>query len=319
VRFFSGELDNLTVRDLVRVMDNSVDKFEDRNNIIREAVEGNNFFSLYFDTMYPKELSQDDVLSIDDNVCQLLERYGSYLINSRDLDRGRSDEYTIYYDENEFQRALRRSVPIEESDRIPFFVNKDNNYKKAKDQKITSKDLSRDCFLGRVLRDYQKYIDTLNTLEIPLMTKNRIKGDVQRDMIISKDQLLGVFGYKLDNTNETTCPDYSFIDFTNPQHLKGMSVDYGKAKRVWADGLLRMKYSGDLQSDFQCILYDLDKLIEKTPLTPYEQQVLSLYRKGYTGKEIGDINKVGTRTSNDTIDRAINKITKKAKELGFKC
>src|SRR5699024_7692377 len=165
LRFFRGELDGKKARDLVDGMDNTLDNFTDRLEQINRTLEGTKFFEIYFEDYFPKELSQDDFLSIDDNICMLLENYGSYLINSRDLDR--DDE------------------------------------------------------LGVVLREYQNYIDNLELTGTPLRRMNRIKGEIQRDMIISKDQLLGVFGYELDGMNETESPDYSKIDFTNHNHLKG--------------------------------------------------------------------------------------------------
>src|SRR5699024_12140201 len=102
---------------------------------------------------------------------------------------------------------------------IPFYVDKDNNYKVVKDQKILTKDIKRDDELGVVIREYQNYIDNLELTCTPLRRMNRIKGEIQREMIISKEQLLGVFGYELDGMNETESPDYSKIDFTNHNHL----------------------------------------------------------------------------------------------------
>src|SRR5699024_11920686 len=91
------------------------------------------------------------------------------------------------------RRTLKKSIPLSKMDLIPFYVDKDKNYKIAKDQKILTKDLKRDDELAVVLREYQNYIDNLELTGTPLRRMNRIKGEIQRDMIISKDQLLGVF------------------------------------------------------------------------------------------------------------------------------
>ena len=319
MRFFSGELDGKKARDLANIMDNSVDKYEDRLKIINDALEGTTFFEEYFDEMFPKELNQDDFLSQDDNICMMLENYGSYLINSRDIKEDETTPYKIYYDEYSFQRALRKSVSVDTLDSIPFFVNKDSNYKVAKDQKITKEDLKRDDILGGVLRDYQNYLDLIEMQSNKLKGKNRIKGEIQRDMIICKDQLLGVFGYQLDNMSESSDPDYSKIDFSNFTHLKGRSVSFNDKEPIWVDGLLRISYNGDLQNDFQCILYDLEKLIEKTPLTKREKQALKLYRKGYEGVEIAKRLKISDSRVYQLIDNAIHRIANKAKDLKFSC
>lgn len=319
MRFFSGELDGKKARDLVDGMDNTLDNFTDRLEQISRILEGTKFFEMYFEDYFPRELSQDDFLSIDDNICMLLENYGSYLINSRDLDRDEGDNYKIYYDETEFRRALKKSFPLSKMDLIPFYVDKDKNYKVAKDQKILTKDLKRDDELGVVLREYQNYIDNLELTGTPLRRMNRIKGEIQRDMIISKDQLLGVFGYELDGMNETESPDYSKIDFTNHNHLKGMSVDYGKTENIWVDGLLRMGYNGDLQNDFQCIIYDLNKIVEQTKFSRDEYRALRLFRRGYNGSEIADELQCTRQWSNKLINNAVKKIANKAKELQFHC
>src|SRR5699024_11966524 len=65
---------------------------------------------------------------------------------------------------------------------LDFLLANQNNYKKAKDQKITAADLNRNDVVGEVLRDYQSYVDLLNNSNMQAYRRNRLKGEVQRDM-----------------------------------------------------------------------------------------------------------------------------------------
>ena len=205
---------------------------------------------------------------------------------------------------------------------IDFLLANQSNYKKAKDQKITATDLKRSDYLGEVLRDYQTYIDVLNTSNMQVYRRNRLKGEVQRDMILSKDALLRVHGYNLRYFSESTKPNLEVFDFADFNQLKGYSLrvpeDIKDKNHANIDGLLRMKFNGDFQNDFQCILYDLDILIEKTKLTERERECLNYFRNGLTNTKTGDIIGISKQAVNQFIDSAIKKVNKKAFELQWR-
>ena len=79
-----------------------------------------------------------------------------------------------------------------------------------------------------------------------------------------------------------------------------------------------MKFNGDFQNDFQCILYDLDILIEKTKLTDREKECLNYFRNGLTNVKIGDIINITSQSVGQSIDSAIKKVNKKAFELQWR-
>ena len=79
-----------------------------------------------------------------------------------------------------------------------------------------------------------------------------------------------------------------------------------------------MKFNGDFQNDFQCILYDLDILIEKTKLTERERECLNYFRNGLTNTKTGDIIGISKQAVNQFIDSAIKKVNKKAFELQWR-
>ena len=317
---FLASIDGVTANELNRVMDRTLDNYDERKACIENTLEGTSFFEEYFTDYYNVNASQNDYLSLENNVCKVLENYASYLLNSKDIDDEESQQYKFYYDETAFRRAVNKDMKYDEKgpEVIDFLLANQSNYKKAKDQKITSSDLKRNDYLGDVLRDYQTYIDVLNNSNMQAYRRNRLKGEVQRDMILSKDALLRVHGYQLRYFSESTKPNLELFDFADFNQLKGYTVEGVDPHYTKVDGLLRMKFNGDFQNDFQCILYDLDILIEKTKLTERERECLNYFRNGLTNTKTGDIIGISKQAVNQFIDSAIKKVNKKAFELQWR-
>lgn len=317
---FLASIDGTTANELNRVMDRTLDNYEERKKCIESTLEGTSFFEEYFTNYYNVNASQNDYLSLENNVCKVLENYASYLLNSKDVDDEESQQYKFYYDESTFRRAVNKDMKYDDKgpEVIDFLLANQSNYKKAKDQKITSSDLKRNDYLGEVLRDYQTYIDTLNNSDLQAYRRNRLKGEIQRDMILSKDSLLRVHGYNLRYFSESTSPNLEVFDFADFNQLKGYTVEGVDPHYTKVDGLLRMKFNGDFQYDFQCILYDLDILIEKTKLTERERECLNYFRNGLTNVKIGDIINITSQSVGQSIDSAIKKVNKKAYELQWR-
>ena len=317
---FLASIDGVTASELNRAMDRTLNNYNERKACIEDTLEGTSFFEEYFTNYYNVNASQNDYLSLENNVCKVLENYASYLLNSKDIEDEESQQYKFYYDESTFRRAVNKDMKYDEKgpEVIDFLLANQSNYKKAKDQKITSSDLKRNDYLGDVLRDYQTYIDVLNNSNMQAYKRNRLKGEVQRDMILSKDALLRVHGYQLRYFSESTRPNLEVFDFADFNQLKGYTVEGVNPHYTKVDGLLKMKFNGDFQYDFQCILYDLDILIEKTKLTERERECLNYFRDGLTNVKIGDIIGVDEKSIRRSIDSAIKKVNKKAFELQWR-
>ena len=317
---FLASIDGVTANELNRVMDRTLDNYDERKACIEDTLEGTSFFEEYFTDYYNVNASQNDYLSLENNVCKVLENYASYLLNSKDIDDEESQQYKFYYDESEFMRAINKDVKYDDKGQevIDFLLANQSNYKKAKDQKITAADLNRNDVVGDVLRDYQSYVDTLDNSDMQAYRRNRLKGEVQRDMILAKDGLLRVHGYNLRYFSESTKPNLEVFDFADFNQLKGYTIDGIESRYAKVDGLLRMKFNGDFQYDFQCILYDLDILIEKTKLTERERECLNYFRNGLTNTKISDILGVDHSVISRNVDRAIKKVNKKAFELQWR-
>lgn len=321
---FNAELDGVTAKELNRVMNRTLSTYEDRKKCIEETLEGTEFFNIYFEKHFPIHPNTNDFLSLDINVPKILENYASYLLNSSDLEEKSSIKYKFYYDESEFQRALKKDLKYdgEGNEVIDFLLANQSNYKKAKDQKITKKDLTRNDECGKVLREYSNYIETLENAGMKEYQKNRLKGEVQRDMILAKDSLMKIHGYNLRYFSESTEPNLEVFDFADVEQLKGYSLkvpeETSDKNHAKIDGLLRMKFNGDFQNDFQCILYDLDVLVSKTDLTDRERECLNFYRNGLTNVKIGDILSISKQTANENVSRAIKKVSEKAMQLQWR-
>ena len=317
---FLASIDGVTANELNRVMDRTLDNYDERKACIENTLEGTSFFEEYFTDYYNVNASQNDYLSLENNVCKVLENYASYLLNSKDIDDEESQQYKFYYDESEFMRAINKDVKYDDKGQevIDFLLANQSNYKKAKDQKITAADLNRNDVVGDVLRDYQSYVDLLNNSNMQSYRRNRLKGEVQRDMILAKDALLRVHGYNLRYFSESTKPDLEVFDFADFNQLKGYTMEGVESRYAKVDGLLRMKFNGDFQNDFQCILYDLDTLIDKTKLTEKERECLNYFRNGLTNTKISDILGIDHSVISRNIDRAIKKVNKKAFELQWR-
>ena len=317
---FLASIDGVTANELNRVMDRTLDNYDERKACIENTLEGTSFFEEYFTDYYNVNASQNDYLSLENNVCKVLENYASYLLNSKDINDEETQQYKFYYDESEFMRAINKDVKYDDKGQevIDFLLANQSNYKKAKDQKITVADLNRNDVVGDVLRDYQSYIDLLNNSNMQAYRRNRLKGEVQRDMILAKDALLRVHGYNLRYFSESTKPDLEVFDFADFNQLKGYTMEGVESRYAKVDGLLRMKFNGDFQNDFQCILYDLDTLIDKTKLTEKERECLNYFRNGLTNTKISDILGIDHSVISRNIDRAIKKVNKKAFELQWR-
>ena len=317
---FLASIDGTTANELNRVMDRTLDNYEERKKCIESTLKGTSFFEEYFTEYYNVNASQNDYLSLENNVCKVLENYASYLLNSKDIDDEESQQYKFYYDETAFRRAINKDMKYDDKspEVIDFLLANQSNYKKAKDQKITVADLNRSDVVGEVLRDYQSYVDTLDNSDMQAYRRNRLKGEVQRDMILAKDALLRVHGYNLRYFSESTKPDLEVFDFADFNQLKGYTMEGVESRYAKVDGLLRMKFNGDFQNDFQCILYDLDTLIDKTKLTEKERECLNYFRNGLTNTKISDILGIDHSVISRNIDRAIKKVNKKAYELQWR-
>ncbi|AJO60830.1 MULTISPECIES: hypothetical protein [Bacillus] len=330
-RNFKGRLDGTTVHEINKKIDFEKTTLEERKKVVEEILNETNFYSEYFDGYFKTGITTKDFLSHQNNVCKSLDRMATYLLTSDEIKKEEEQEkteYIFYSDERYFQKKVEKEQSIESltnsdsndfSENVIHFLKKEERNKiLLRPQSITASDLERDDWLGEILRSYKPFYDfvtqKLKNKEGNRFILSRIKGQLQHDMIYSKDTLLGVFGYNLKYFSQSTEYDIDVFDFTNPLHLKGDVVETESGKTISAKGLLFLKPDFDPNDDFSFILLDLKSTIEKAKLTDFEKEVLRQTQNGLTQEEIA----ANFNTYQMKISRTIDRIVKKVAAVGDK-
>jgi DNA-binding CsgD family transcriptional regulator len=265
-------------------------KLDDRKQVVESILNtAQNDLENYFDGNYKASLTSKDKLSHEDNVCRTLENLANYLLNSDEIKEEKANEefqYMFHTDEQYFNMKVNRENSIEgmstgsnEDTVIHFLIRSKKNYKKAKTQLVTKRDLNREGLVGEVLRAYnaelERITEKLKTGEIGgnryLLT--RASGQIKTDMVIVKDQLLGTFGYNA-NPSESTIYNLDQIDFTNELHI---------------EALLRTFCDFQPDSDLAHIVVAYEELAKQSGLTPHERKIFKLFREGLKNNEIAEI------------------------------
>ncbi|MGG1916027.1 hypothetical protein ABFY54_28905 [Priestia megaterium] len=329
---FVGELDGTNIVELNKKVDFNKTKLEDRKKVVEDILDNTEFYHEYFDNYFKASINTTDFLSHETNICKSLDRMATYLLNSEEVKAEEDSEktqYVFHADPKYFQKKVDRENSISavsaeneehEENIIHFLKGEEPNHKKDKTQKITSADLEREDEVGRILSEYHSFSEYVsNELKNPDTKFNRflltkIKGQLENDMIYTKDHLLGVWGYKLKAFSESTEYDVDVFDFTNELHLKGDVIKTESGKGIIAKGLMFFKPEFDPNNDFSFILMDLENTIAKAELTEEEQYILNETRNGSTQEEIAD--DLGTYQMK--ISRALDKIARKIAAVGDK-
>lgn len=121
---------------------------------------------------------------------------------------------------------------------------------------------------------------------------NRNIKSVKVDMRDYLDSVLKTVSWKspLPDKGET---DWDEIDMMDKDHVKE---------------LLKVKRGGDLTSDLNCILFDLENLIRDTEFTKDQKRVLHYWRADKTQKEIASYLDISQQMVNKHIDKCVEKI-----------
>jgi len=327
---FNSKLDNITIREINSKLDYNLTSLNDRKQKLDDILSNTNFYTDYFDNYYKSNLTSNDNLSENNNVCRSLENMATYLLNSEEekKQRQKNKEYKLYVDNKYFNLKLNKETFLNscenielENNIIHYLKNKENNIKKVYKTKITQEDLQKEGWFGDILRNYN---ECLNNLTNKLTDKQNInlynryyltraKGQIIEDMIYCKESFLKPIKLNLKIENESTKYNFDNFDFTNETHLKGFKYKNDKGKLINIKGLIYFDYKDyDINDDMYHVLLDLEKIINKSNLTFFEKQVLKLLRKGFNNSEIAK----KLKTNHVKIIRTINKIIKKIKLVG---
>lgn len=327
---FVGELDGTTAHEISSKVDYTKTKLADRKEHVEELLNENNFFPEYFADYFKPNINVTDFTSESNNVCKTLEKMANYLLNSDEIKAEDDKEKTVYVfhtDERYFQEKVGREASVEAfggetgsfEEVIHFLVRDQENFKKSKDQRISSSDLNREGFVGEVLRNYQQTLDFVTkelksgNSKINRYLLTNTSGEIRQDMLYSKDALLGTFAYRT-NAEESTEPDMDVFDFTNKSHIKGKRFTFvgpdGKETKINVKGLMYFKPKYDPNSEFDLVLIDFQKTVDKANLTDMEKEVLEMLRSQYSNVEVQKELEIDKSKFESTVNGIVSKIVK---------
>lgn len=124
-------------------------------------------------------------------------------------------------------------------------------------------------------------------------------GKIKEDINICLLELIRPIIWKQPLKDEG-CPDYDYFDFFDKEEVKE---------------LLKVKRGNDFQNDLDCIVYDLEQLIEQCNFTENQKEILSLWRSGKTQQQIANILDIKQPLISTSINNIVNKIIKKYEEI----
>ena len=255
----------------------------------------------------------------DSNVAKTLEMLSNYILWC-DPDKNKKEYIKVYDNEKKFQEAISKDRKYynehgEVMNDMVIILGKKENYKKAKDEKVTAEDLKK----YPELREYKKEIDRLSSYiredrlyefveymqnkgHTRIKTEKQAKsflvnhiGELKRDMLQAKIKLVRPIVWKAPLKDEGGA-DWNELDTLDITHVKALLQLY------------REKEEYDITSDIDCILYDLGQVLKKVKFTDKQKEVLDLWMKGGTIKNIAkELNKPTGKVCN-FLDRIVNKI-----------
>lgn len=304
----------------------SIEKLEERKGLVGELILDENgnvhsFFSTYFNEYYGVSPTQKDWMAEQDAVCRTLEMLGTYILNAKDIESNRKVKYRFWRSEREFKSykesqnvvaSVFESGGNEGSDFEVFdmfYSNDDKNYKKSKDTQVYSKDIKEIVEIGRL----QDMVERASSDSFIKMVENKI--DASLSILMEEDEKARLIKIRKNVKNYVSRWVREMKDnqiaikkaIKRPIDFKNVLKDEGAPNKLdtidfMEEGdiktLLPYLSREDLMSDIGIIVYDLNKLIDRTKLSVREQEVVNLYREGLKQTEVADelkINKASVR------------------------
>ena len=337
--YFTAKIDDVDVHSIKSMINYKIDSLEDRMKCVDIALaHGDNFYQEYFDKYCDPAITNSDMLLSESNVVQSLESMANYIL-AKD-DEYNKTESSYFVSDHELDRKMRRenefdntgtSLIVGKDETVSIYeeAKSNQNFKKSKTQTIKPSDFERDDELGSILRDYNTFINLISNYtkkdkvtgetkkidkKANLYTYSKQHSSIKDDMIICKDSMMKTHGYTLKYFSESTEPNYDMIDLTNIDHLLGGWVEYSEGK-VRSNGLLSFKPTDDYQDDFNCIIVDLQNLIDNCDLNNFQMDVINLYQEGLKASDIERELNATRKKVRIALDTVAKKVSQKAKEL----
>ena len=241
-----------------------------------------------------------DELSEDINICKIIQSYGSYILNSKDLPKEKMQQYSILTEE-EFEKQLLKEMATDfkVDANVVLDCRPKNDYTNL-DHKVTKKDLyphlqknkygvrEKDLYLAQVLNDYETFREYLRgemrklknnePTEMTLYKLKSLLGGLAGDVVDAKKMILGVRSQAKRLGDESLLNDYTTLDYNNPNHIKAI-LKFCK--------ITNSPRPDDMMSH---IGYDMSKSIKKLKkqgrLDDIDLEIIECYNAGYSEREI---------------------------------
>lgn len=313
-QIFQGNIDNKNIRDFFK-LDMKKRSTDDRIEEVNEMLDKSDYFTDFFSDYFKVSVSPRDALSEDVNVCQTLEKMANYILSSEDeIDHRRKEkpEYVFHTRRDKFEGKLKREMINLKSDDgsvgnivdnenvVHVMAAKEINSRVPKTQKITAKDLAEDSECGRILREYQTFLDHVDNKLKEKPEKlwryySNAKGQVKDDMINVKNMLKGVWG--IDQISESAKPDLDIFDFTDFDTVKFL--------------LSLKKPSLSFNYDMWVLWNDFNNTVRKANFTAQENAVHILLQLEYSMTDIAiELDIEYHRLRRTIIDNMVKKVIK---------
>lgn len=299
---FKGKLNNKSLTDFKK-LDYTVEKninkrLEKINELLgkNDTNEYDNFFIEYFDEKFKSELNSDDFLSSDNDVCNLLESYATYLLQTDEAKE--IDCNTIEIDKLDKKIIQEQIGNFEKNKTILNNIIESTNNKNYKlDTKIKLSKLDcNDSEMGNYMQEYYKMIAMIDKCvlegKLSKFKADSMKKEIKEDMLILKEKIKRPIYFK-QPLKDSTATEWDMLDWNNKDHVKS---------------LLKIPKSIDFTRDLTCMVYDIDNLIKKCNFDNVEKEILYMWRSNdNTQEKIAE--SLGTTQQN--VDRILNKIVSK--------
>lgn len=255
----------------------------------------------------------------ESNIAKTLEAIANYIMWC-DPNKKERSYIKIYDDEKKFKDALYKEKKYiekygESLEEGVALLRHQKNYKKAKDEVVTSEDLKK----YPELREYKKEIDRLSAYikedrldefveymqskgHVKIKTEKQAKyfltnhiGLLKKDMLQCKIELVRPIIWKQPLKDEGS-PDWDEFDELNNSHIKSLLQLY-KESEIY-----------DFQDDLGCMFQDLENVLSEVKLTDKQREVLNLWMGGMTIKNIAKELNRDRRAIEKMLDTVIEKI-----------
>lgn len=333
---FNGEIAGKKLSDFNN-FDSGLSTFKERlkhvqDNIGSEEGDLHEFFQEYVDKYYDSSPSQNGYLADQTTVFNLIERLGTFLIESPDMKTSRKVEYRFWVDERAFNKS-RESSNVNETDLgngtgsevIDMFVDRknDKNQKVVRGFTINSRDL-KEIEEIRLVEDAINYMKSPKgiegmkrhaekiledgecspeeTVKIRYVAKNTERYINAYVKSLREDQLLIRNMVRRPIVFKNVIPDkpvsnlIDMIEFSDENCVKKLLPLIGGEE--------------SLMTDIGIILYDLNQFLKTVKFSDREIAVLDMFRLGYKQKELSVELGIDKRTVSDTITRIATKTAK---------